>query len=301
MKPYRPSGTVPPPGLLILIVVTAIAGLIAGGLLWFADKRIGFYLIVLFPIIAGLIVGFAGSTGARMGKIRNPLVAGLIGLLGGVLAGGAYHYLSFEMSFKSDVRDAIIQQSPSASFSPADIQQFTDEFLRSEVNDTGFVGFLKLEAKEGITITRSSRNSGIALKDGWAWGYFIVEMLIIAGLAAIMTSSAAGEPFDERANTWFRDAVYLGGAGGDDAATLASALQSGSFEQAGGLVRPERAELGLPRVELHARLSPDANADEAVLEVKSVTSVKKKNEESIQTLMTGMVTREELLRLKTAT
>jgi hypothetical protein len=300
MKPYRPSNIVPLPGLLILLLLTAIAGLIVGGLLWFVDNRIGLYLIILFPIIAGFIVGTAGTRGVGMGKIRNPLVAGLIGLLGGVLVGGVYHYLGYELSFKEEVRQAIIQQSPTATFSPQDVQNFTDEFLRSEVNDTGFVGFLKLEAKEGITITRSSSSSGIALKDAWAWGYFVFEILVIAVLAAIMMSNAAREPFDERANTWFRDAVYLGGAGGDDGTNLVSALQNGAFEQAGRLVRPESTELGVPRVELHARLSPDANASEAVLEVKSVTA-NRRNEVSMRTLMVGMVTREELLRLKAAT
>jgi hypothetical protein len=300
MKPYRPSGIVPIPGLLTLLLVTAIAGLIVGGLLWFSDNRIGFYLIILFPIIAGYIVGTAGCRGIRIGKIRNPLVAGLIGVLGAVLVGGVYHYLGYELSFKEEVRQALIRQSPTASFSTEDVQKFTNEFVRSQVNDTGFVGFLKLEAKEGITITRSSSSSGIALKDALAWGYFVFEILIIAVLAAIMMSKAAREPFDERANTWFRDAMYLGGAEGDDGANLVSALKSGAFEQAGRLVRPESAELGAPRVELHARLSPDANASEAVLEVKSVTA-NKKNEESMRTLMVGMVTREELLRLKAVT
>jgi hypothetical protein len=286
-------------GILIAVLFAAIAGLIAGGLLWFADHKIGFYLIFLFPAVAGFIVGFAASGGTDIGKLRNPLVAGLIGLLGGVFAGGVYHYLSYQVSFKDSVREAVTAQS-TASVSEADIEKFAADYLRDEVQDTGFMGYLKLEAKQGISITRGSSSSGIELKDAWAWGYFIIEVLIIAGLGAMMAMSAASEPFDERANAWFGPRVYLGGAGGEHTDAFVTALKGGAFEQAGNLVRPERAELGVPRVELHARLSPDANADEAVLEVKAVKPGKKKNEEATETLMTGLVTREELMRLRPA-
>lgn len=87
MKTYRPSGIAPVQGILIALVLAAITGLIAGGLLWFADHKIGFYLILLFPAVAGLIVGFGTSGGTSIGKLRNPLLAGLIALLGGALAG----------------------------------------------------------------------------------------------------------------------------------------------------------------------------------------------------------------------
>ncbi len=300
MKTYKPSGIAPLRGILIALAFAGVAGLIAGGLLWFMDHKIGLYLIILFPAVAGFIVAFATSGGVDTGKIRNPLVAGLIGLLGGVLALGVYHYLSYEISFKDSVKEALAQQSK-AQVSSTDVQKFSDEYLRGEVNDTGFVGFLKDEAKQGISITRSSSSSGIELKDGWAWGYFVIEGLIIAGLGIMMSSSSASEPFDERANAWFGKSIYLGGAGGDQSEAFVSALKGGSFEQAGSLVRPERAELGLPRVELHARLSPDANADEAVLEVKAVKPGSKKDTEATETLMTGLISREELMRLKPAT
>jgi hypothetical protein len=300
MKTYKPSGIAPIQGILIALAFAGVAGLIAGGLLWFFDHKIGLYLILLFPAVAGFIVAFATSGGVDTGKIRNPLVAGLIGLLGGVLALGVYHYLSYEISFKDSVKEALAQQSKT-QVSSADVQKFSDEYLRGEVGDTGFMGFLKDEAKQGISITRSSSSSGIELKDGWAWGYFIIEGLIIAGLGVMMSSSSASEPFDERANAWYGKSIYLGGAGGDQRDAFVNALKGGAFEQAGSLVRPERAELGLPRVELHARLSPDANADQAVLEVKSVKPGNKKDTEATETLMTGLITREELLRLKPVT
>lgn len=293
MKPYRPSGIAPIPGVLLVIVFALVAGLIAGGLLWFAEHKIGLYLIILFPAVAGFIVGIASSNGTRIGKLRNPLLVGLIGLLGGVLAGGAYHFLSFDLSFKDSLRQALSAQT-TASVSEAAVRRFADEYLQGEVGDTGFAGFLKLEAKQGISITRSSSSSGLELTGPWAWGYFALEVLIIAGLGAMLASSAAREPFDERAKAWFGSSVYLGGAGGKEGTAFVGALKSGAFEQAGNLVRPQHTELGLPRVELHARLSPDANADEAVLEVKSA---RKKNELTTSTLLTGLVTREELMRL----
>ena len=303
MKPYRPSGIAPIPGVLVAIAFALVSGLIAGGLLWVADHKIGIYLIILFPAVAGFIVGLATASGTRRGKLRNPLLAGLIGLLGGAFAAGTYHFLSYEVSFKESVRDALNSQNAASAPAPTalEIQQFTDAYLTDEVKDKGFMGFLKLEAKEGISITRSSSSSGIELKNGWAWGYFAIEALIMAGLGAMLASSAAGEPFDERANAWYGEPVYLGGAAGDDGTALADALKGGAFERAGGLVQPGRAELGVPRVELLARLSPDKDASEAVLEVKAVKPGRRKNEEASETLVTGLVTHEELIRLRPAT
>jgi hypothetical protein len=257
---------------------------------------VGFYLVAIFPMIAGVILLFGVMSGVQSGKIRNPLVAGLIGVLGAVFAFGLSHYLAYEISFKNMARAAYSSQGPTPT--PAELQILTDAYLNKETNSEGFIGFLKLEAKQGFTTTSLGSSIGTESKGESAWLSFILEVVIAGFVVSLMGAHAAREPFDERTQTWFGPSVYLGGAGGDDGTALAEALKSGAFEQAGSLVRPERVELGLPRVELHARLSPDANADEAVLEVKALTPGEKQNTSSTKTLITGLVTREELMRLK---
>jgi hypothetical protein len=299
VKPYKPSGIVPTNGLLTLFARVVIAAVIAGGFLWFMNYVFRFYLVAIFPMIAGGILILGVMSGIQSGKIRNPLVAGLIGALGTVFAFGLSHYLAYEVSFKNTARAAYASQGPTPT--PTELQILTDAYLNKQVNSEGFVGFLKLEAEQGFTTTTLGSSVGTESKGGSAWFSFILEVLIAGFIVTLMGAHAAREPFDERTQTWFGQSIYLGGAAGDDGTALADALKGGAFEQAGGFVRPARVELGLPRVELHAKLSPDANAEHAVLEVKALTPGEKQNTHSTKTLITGLITREELMRLKPQT
>lgn len=279
------------------LIFAIVSALIVGGLLWVFDQKLGFYLILLFPAVAGIIVGTITAKGINVGKLRNPMLAGLICMLGGLLATGTYHFLNYQFGFRNDVRQAISAQNSGVNPSELKVQKAVDDYLRGQVGDTGFVGFLKVEIKQGISISRGSSNSGAVLTDAWAAGYFIFEGLVVAGLAALWGASAAREPFDEKANAWFGRSAFFGAVSVEQADLLVTALRTGSFEQAGNLVRPQWSEPNSSRIELHARFSPDKNAAETVLEVKAVTPGKKKNEQVSKILMSGLLRREDLMHL----
>jgi hypothetical protein len=296
VKPYKPSGIVSRQGLLILLGRAGIAVVVAGGFLWFTYHVVRFYLDPIFPFIAGAIVGYGVISGVRVGKVRNPALASLIAVLGTVLAFGLSHYLAYEVSFKNTAREAFASQGPKPT--STELQILTDAYLNKEVGSEGFIGYLKLEAKQGFTVAPLGSSIGTSYKGVWAWFQLLFELVLIGFFVMRFSATEARDYFDEKTQTWFGRSLYLGGAGGVDGTAMANALKAGAFDGAAAFIRPQRAELGLPRVELHARLSPDENADQAVLEVKSVAPGERKNTYSTKPMFSGLVTREELLRLK---
>src|SRR4028118_1853555 len=89
MKPYQPSNKVTTTGIKWLLLSSVIGGVAIGGLTHLISLLV--YLIVLFP----WGMGFAGSTvmvaAIRQGKVRNPAIATLFGVLTGLLIYGSLH------------------------------------------------------------------------------------------------------------------------------------------------------------------------------------------------------------------
>ena len=289
MREYKSSGIAPFPGILTALVYGLIAAAIVGGILFAIDHYIGFYLIIMFPVVAGFIVSFVLTMGITAGKIRNGAVAFLIGAICGLATMGVYHFLNYQIGFKTDVKNAISQ--PGSSVTDQDEQLSEAAFLKQEVKQTGFTGFLMYQAKQGITITRSTSSSGLTLSNGWAWGYFGIEVLIVAFIAGGGASSTANDPFDERSNAWYGKPVHVLSAPFGEAPALRGALKNGSFETAGQLMT--RASLVAPRLDLTARSTADGHPESIVLELNEITLDGKKNAKT-RKLEQGMVTQLEL-------
>jgi hypothetical protein len=292
MREYKSSGIAPFPGILTALVYGLVAAAVVGGILFAIDHFIGFYLIILFPAVAGFIVSFVLSQGITAGKIRNAGVAILIGAICGFATMGVYHFLDYQIAFKNDVKNAISQGATPISDQVEQVAE--DAFLNGEVKQTGFMGFLNYQANQGITITRSSSSNGIHLIGGWAWGYFVLEALIVIFIVALMASSAASEPFDERSNAWYGSAVHVLSAPFEQAQAIREALKSGSFESAGRLMT--REALPAPKIDLTARSTPDGHPESIVLELNEITLDSKKNEKTNK-LETGMITQAELQQI----
>ncbi|MCC6802738.1 MAG: hypothetical protein IT319_07620 [Anaerolineae bacterium] len=258
MRKYRASNRVPFASFVLLILVGAVAGAIVGGILWALDSILNFYLVLLFPLIGGAIVGGALSTVARIGRVRSPFITALVAILSALVMFGVYHGASYAITFRSEMRDAYVENAGSSA-SDEDFERALNKLMFSEVGDTGFVGYLKLVAREGFSITRTSSfsstsDSGLELKDELVWGYWAIEILVAAGIAAWIAARAAGEPFDEEANAWYGKPTLLAIASNKSRKALLNALKDGDFLEAGSLMTTQ--DLKHPRLEITIRQSP---------------------------------------------
>jgi len=269
MQKYRASNHVSFGGFILLLVLAIISAAALGGVLFAVDYYLHFYLVLLFPMVAGAIAGGLLTRGVYSAKVRSPFVAGLVGLICGVLMFGVYHFASYYIGFRTDFRNIYIEQTGETP-SDAELDKVLNSVMEEDVGDTGIVGYFKEMAKEGITITSTSSyastSKGQTLKDNLAWGYWIVEVLLAGLFAAFIAGRAAGEPFNEDANEWYGPAMRFATATGKSRKELMNALKDGNFQQAGMLLTTQ--DIKYPRLEINVRRSRDGgNSQDTFLQV----------------------------------
>jgi hypothetical protein len=294
MRKYRASGAAPVGGVILLLVAAIVGGLVLGGIMWGIEHFANIYLIVVFPLAAGALAGGLLALIVRSAKIRNPLIAGLAGLIAGLVVIGTYHFATYYITFRGEAR-AALEETGAKNLTEAEVDELTDSFLLDEVDDTGFIGYMKLAAQEGITISRnlsSSSSSGFTLQDTGAWIYWGVELLAVVLIAAIMAARAAGEPFDEKGGAWYGGQQLIGVANPKSRKDLVNALKNGDFQGAGRLLTTQ--QLKYPRIEVYTRRSQDAMADVYVL----VHNVQRQNRSTLASQ--GIISASELERLQRA-
>ncbi len=294
MRKYRASGAAPVGGVILLLVAAVVGGLALGGILWAIEHFVNLYLVVLFPLVAGAIAGGLLALIVGSSKIRNPLIAGLAGLIAGVVIAGTYHFATYYISFRGEARNILIEDGVKSP-TEAEVDEVADFFLQSEVGDSGFIGYMKLAAREGITITRTvstSSSSGLTFQDTGAWIFWGAELLGMAVLAALMAGRAAGEPFDEKGGAWYDGPQLLGVTTKKARKDLVNALKNGDFQGAGCLLTTQ--QLKYPRIEVYMRRSQDSMADVFV----QVNQTQRQGRTGVTA--TGVISASELERLQRA-
>ena len=196
---------------------------------------------------------------------------------------GVYHGATYYISFRSTLRDAYVQNvAPTVTDADLDkainkilfddtsalatdntlssIDQSVNKFLFNDAGSTGFIGFMRETAHQGISISRaasSSSGSEVELQDTGVLIYWLVEILLAGGIAAALPFRAASQPFDEDANSWYGKPTLLAMTSIKSRKALLNAFRDGDFQQAGGLLTTDN--LRYPRMEVLISRSPDAN------------------------------------------
>jgi hypothetical protein len=264
MQKYRASNRMSFGGFILLLVLAIIGAAALGGILFALDHYLHLYLILIFPMFAGAIVGGLLARGVYTAKVRSPLVAWFIGLICGVLMYGVYHVASYYVGFRSDIRDNYAQEN-GKTLSDTALDKYIETTLQRQVGDTGIVGYLKYTAKEGITITSTTygtKTGTDTLKGNLVWGYYALEILLAGLVAAFIAGAAAGQPFDEDAGEWYGPPVLFATAPKNSRKDFVNALKDGNFQQAGTLLTQQ--DIKYPRVNMNIRRSKNASSTQDV-------------------------------------
>src|SRR5207248_956781 len=110
-------------GVLLTLVVCVIFGILAGALAGWIGQW--FYLMILFPIGIGIIVGIVAAGGVYRGKVRNVVLAGLLGAIGGCTAIATQHYVQYRTAL-AEVDKANPGAFAAFQFSPIEFALFID-------------------------------------------------------------------------------------------------------------------------------------------------------------------------------
>lgn len=124
-----------------------------------------------------------------------------------------------------------------ARLQATDPEQQIDAFLQEEHGRGGFLGYVQLAAKSGVTISRASSSQKENKPTVTGVGTYVlwgVEFLLAAGIAMSMAFAGAKQPFCERCDDWYGRVDILGaGSGGkENAAEVIRALETGDLERA---------------------------------------------------------------------
>lgn len=231
MKQFHPSNEAPFNGLLLLAAIGIIGGLILGGLMYAVSKLV--YLVLFFPLIFGGIGGYLASFAIKKGKVRNPLLAVVMGAFIGILIYSVYNYAGFHFN-KQDIYKVVMADPETApAFKTLNSDQIMDVILAAETGSTGFIGYMKYQAKQGVSINDVVRPSkrGIELNETFTWLYFLLELLIFAATAGTVAYTAASEPFCDKCDTWYGKKSFVGSVDGNNSQQLLWALNRGTITQ----------------------------------------------------------------------
>lgn len=269
---------IPLDGCLLMILFGLAGGLLAGGLVFGISRII--YLIILFPIGMGMAAGYLIAKAVRVGKVRHAGVAALAAVGTGLLIYGAF-WVGEYLAFRSEVREFIMEEMV-AEFGESDAlaaNQIVDRFLEEEVGSGGVGGFVLLSAREGMELGRIGRGQMLNIGQTLTWIYWLVEIVIIAAVAAGIAMDEAGRPFCTTHDRWYERNKLVGGVVVEQANTAMQLLQTGQYTELGNLLNPKAPAPGLAFYAASCRdcVSSDPVLTVAALSLDSRNRVKSKD------------------------
>ncbi|MDX2141426.1 MAG: hypothetical protein SF123_25295 [Chloroflexota bacterium] len=164
---------------ILSLILTIIAAVLVGLGLYFADS-LGFYLILLMPLLAGAIIGFSAVLlHIKQNPPALPLV--VIAIIGSLIAMGVYWGGQYN-AYNQQLVEVVQDNDPRAT--PEEINELIADYQEEEFGSTGFTAFLAEYAEIGMSIGRpGSSSTGIPLEGNVLYGYWIVEILVVVGVA----------------------------------------------------------------------------------------------------------------------
>ena len=235
-KPFRPDGGTTMPGLMMLVGALVVTGAVLAFIAHFVAQA--FYLILVFPFLIGLGLGAVGVRMVTAGRVRNPLIGGLAGFVGGALAMFMMHYFD-QQKFRNEAISAeptfgqVVRMSPEernqflAAIDPAD-REGAARGLRAA---DSVLGYLDLQAHYGVTIGKPGRSGDRGINLGYygSYVYWLVELLLVAGITYGMVYGATKQPFCADCEQWKRPKVL--GFFGAEPQLATAAVESGDLSK----------------------------------------------------------------------
>lgn len=237
---YSSDGGFTITGMMLTMTVGALVALVVGLLAGVIGQF--FYMVLIFPLAIGGAVAGAQVAVIGRSKVRNPLVCGFAGLIGGVIAVATMHYVDYVV-FQQDMVEAHIKYEASKqALSELEDNEHRDAFayalaeydadpVLAEAREVGsFIAYIDWAARQGVELssssgTRSASNLGYA----GTYVYWTFEALVIAGMCVFMTRSRAGQPFCVHCESWMTETELV--TLNCDAQAASKVIQAGNLER----------------------------------------------------------------------
>jgi hypothetical protein len=264
IQPYKPSNKVTSSGFTWLLGAAIVSGVAIGSITQIIS--LAFYLVVLFPALMGLGGGAAMALAVTKGKVRNPTIAALFGALTGFILYGAMNGVAY-WQFKQQIAGEIQQEL--GQLDASDIGTVRNGYLKDKTGSTGFVGFLKHSAIEGVSIGKVGQN-GANLGETGTWVYWLIELAIIDIIITAIAYKTAKQVFCESCDQWYGDSSAIGGVQQSAAAEFLGFIQNEHFPSAGKLL-DTIAPVPVPNLTVEVQCCPTCKISPVNLTVNAVS------------------------------
>ncbi len=263
MKPYQPSHKMGATGLPWLIGSALVGGSAIGIIVHLIS--LWFYLVIIFPVAMGLGGGAVTGLAVHRGKVRQPKVAAVFGVLTGLMVYGTMQVADY-FQFRRMAAQEITRELGSVEANLAD--KVVNLYLLDETGAVGFVGYLKHSAQEGVSIGRVG-SSGMNLGETGSWIYWAIELMMIASISGWVALGAAKEPFCEPCDRWYGNKKLLGQVPLPPSESFVKLVQTEQFKQAAALIEPPSADQQ-PRLEIEVDSCPCCSFGDLSLVIKEI-------------------------------
>lgn len=216
---YQPSNKMPLGGVLLFLLGGVLGAAILSFIYIYAVWYIPFLYINLFICVGfGLLLGGGLILPIITGKLRSPMGVAVLTVLVGLVAIYLEWSVYLTLIFNSKTTGTGKEADTSTSFSGS---MFID-FLTHPAEMWNGIGEVN---RTGIWSLKGTTPTGL-----WLWAVWLLELVIIIGVACVMTRSQAREPFSELANEWTDEETLAHPlAHVPDAAQTRLALETGQF------------------------------------------------------------------------
>ncbi|MCL4252343.1 MAG: hypothetical protein KJ043_01020 [Anaerolineae bacterium] len=305
----RGNGGFSPIRLPFALILGAIGGIATGVALFFSGKLV--YLILVSAIFTGFIAGGFAILAVKVGKVRNGLLGFLLGIVVGAIAYGAYwgaEYVNAILELGTEARTQI-RAELGASASDADVERemnvilealtgstdfmgllkLVDLDLQDQTGNTGIVGYISYQAQQGFSISRVGRGSSSSeapIKDGLAWGYYGLELVIIAIASGLMAGGVARQPFCSEQNRWLK-LKPVAQVVEPAINSFMQAFQNGDLRAAAQYIQPVDARSPLPKLHIEVGRCSEQSIDGS-LKITFITR-NNKNQNTEKVLFNGEI------------
>ena len=254
-----------------MTLAALVGGAAVGGITYLIALL--FYLIVLFPIGMGSVGGAIMKWAVQSGKVRNPLVASLFGLLTGLSIFGTLRGLEFVESRNQ------VSQTLALGNSAANKTQIPDQ--------------------KGLGVVRIGRYNIKNMGETGTKIYWLVELAIISSLVISIPRAVAAEAFCESSNDWYHLKTRLGNVEPVAMNRFLVLIKIPQFSEAGMLINTQIQKVEAGSLELYTKTVDDSKHQEVLLSINS-TVVNKKGQLQIQEIETSILSPTEYQQLKLA-
>jgi hypothetical protein len=269
VEEYRHSGKAPVRGVLLLGSASILGGA-AIGLVMFGSSIL-IYLVLVFPVVFAFAGFILLGRAVVAGKVRNPHIATLFGVLIGLAIYASFHVAEY-YRFSNLLIESISSSIPSDRLANIDRAATVSNILESTTGQRGLLGYLRLTAMEGFSITHlfASEDSGIRLTGTAVYAYWLVEATIIIGLTTAGGRMAGSQPFCEKCEGWFKTLGHFGSIPSKDEVAFINLLRQNDLKEASKLVLNDGDALP-PNLELYVGTCKCGSSGQALLSTKKTT------------------------------